>query len=186
MKKGKVVNKSKGIVSWPQEERPRERLLSRGPEALTDAELIAILLRVGLKGTNAVELGRQLLPRFGSLRAMVEAPVLDLLSVKGLKGAKAAQLMAAIEIARRAVVPARTKSLTIKNTTVDGGDFMKSRKVNKEELKDIPLHVRAEMALKEAVAEAIAEHKRMGRSIVVWKDGKVVKIPPEEIVVPLP
>ena len=63
---------------------------------------------------------------------------------------------------------------------------MKSRIVNKEELKDIPLDVRAEMALKEAVAEAIAEHKRMGRSIVVWKDGKVVTIPPEEIAVPLP
>jgi hypothetical protein len=63
---------------------------------------------------------------------------------------------------------------------------MKSRIVNKEELKDVPLDVRAEMALKEAVAEAIAEHKRMGRSIAVWQDGKVVKIPPEEIVVPLP
>ena len=63
---------------------------------------------------------------------------------------------------------------------------MKSRIVNKKELKDVPLDVRAEMALKEAVAEAIAEHKRMGRSIAVWRDGKVVKIPPEEIVVPLP
>ena len=63
---------------------------------------------------------------------------------------------------------------------------MKSRIVNKEELKDVPLDVRAEMALKEAVAEAIAEHKRMGRSIVVWQDGKVVKIHPEDIVVPLP
>lgn len=108
--------KSKGIVSWPQEERPRERLLSRGPEALTDAELIAILIRVGFKGTNAIELGRQLLTRYGSLRAMVEASALDLLSIKGLKGAKAAQLMAAIEIARRAVIPARPKSLTFKNT----------------------------------------------------------------------
>jgi DNA repair protein RadC len=116
MKEGKAVNKSKGIVSWPQEERPRERLLSRGPEALTDAELVAILLRVGFKGTSAVELGRQLLTRFGSLRAMVEAPVLDLLSIKGLKGAKAAQLMAAMEIARRAVIPAKTKSLTFRNT----------------------------------------------------------------------
>jgi hypothetical protein len=54
----------------------------------------------------------------------------------------------------------------------------------KESLKDIPMDVRAEMALKEAVADAIAEHKRIGRSIVIWRDGKVVKIPPEEIVVP--
>jgi hypothetical protein len=61
---------------------------------------------------------------------------------------------------------------------------MKGRTLTKESLKDVPMVMRAEMALKEAVAEAIAEHKRMGRSIVVWKDGKVVKIPPEEIVIP--
>jgi hypothetical protein len=54
----------------------------------------------------------------------------------------------------------------------------------KESLKDIPMDVRAEMALKEAVADTIAEHKRMGRSIAVWRDGKVVTIPPEEIVIP--
>jgi DNA repair protein RadC len=94
-----------GIASWPQDERPRERLLAKGAQALTDAELIAILIRVGFKGTNAVEMARQLLKRFGSLRAMVEAPVSALLQVKGLKGAKAAQLMAAMEIARR--VPVR-------------------------------------------------------------------------------
>lgn len=110
-------NPSKGIVSWPQEERPRERLLSRGPQALTDAELIGILLRVGFKGTNAVELGRQLLTRYGSLRAMVEAPVLSLLEVKGLKGAKAAQLLAAIEIARRFSVPVKRGDLVIKTTS---------------------------------------------------------------------
>ncbi|MGH7138906.1 MAG: UPF0758 domain-containing protein, partial [Pirellulales bacterium] len=72
----KTVQQSQGIASWPAEERPRERLLSRGPESLTDAELVAILIRVGFKGTSAVELGRQLLKRFGSLRAMAEAPLL--------------------------------------------------------------------------------------------------------------
>src|SRR5438876_6450083 len=96
-----MISKSKGISSWPIEERPRERLLSRGPQALTDAELVAILIRVGFKGTSAVELARNLLNRFGSVRAMVQAPVLALLEVKGLKGAKAAQLLSAMEIARR-------------------------------------------------------------------------------------
>jgi DNA repair protein RadC len=109
--------KSKGIVSWPQEERPRERLMSRGAQALTDAELVAILVRVGFKGTSAVELGRQLLKQFGSLRAMVEAPVIALLEVKGLKGAKAAQLLAAMEIARRVAVPVQRGELVIKSTT---------------------------------------------------------------------
>ncbi len=78
--------KSHGIAAWPEEERPRERLLSRGPQALTDAELVAILIRAGFQGTNAVELGRQLLERFGSLRAMAEAPVTALLDVKGRQG----------------------------------------------------------------------------------------------------
>lgn len=61
---------------------------------------------------------------------------------------------------------------------------MKPRSRMREDVKNLPLDVRAEMALKEAVADAIAEHKRMGRPIVVWRDGKVVTIPPEEIVVP--
>ncbi|MFH1148434.1 MAG: UPF0758 domain-containing protein, partial [Pseudomonadota bacterium] len=92
-----IKTKSKGIVSWPTEEQPRERLMGLGPQALTDAELIAILIRVGFKGTNAVELARQLLQHFGSLRSLVEAPALALLEMKGMKGAKAAQLLAAME-----------------------------------------------------------------------------------------
>lgn len=105
-----------GIASWPQDERPRERLLSKGAQALTDAELVAILIRVGFKGVSAVEMARRLLGQFGSLRAMVEAPVIALLEVKGLKGAKAAQLVAAVEIARRVSVPAERGQLVIKST----------------------------------------------------------------------
>jgi len=118
--------KSKGIVSWPEEERPRERLLTRGPEALTDAELIAILIRVGYKGTSAVELGRHLLKRFGSLKGMVEAPMIALLDVKGMKGAKAAQLTAAMEIARRVMVPTKRSNLQIKGTTA-AADYLWGR-----------------------------------------------------------
>jgi len=108
--------RSKGIVSWPVGDRPRERLLLHGPQVLADAELVAILIRVGFKGTSAVELARHVLERFGSLRAMVEAPVLALLDIKGLKGAKAAQLLAAMEIARRAAVPTKPAQLQIKST----------------------------------------------------------------------
>jgi len=71
-------NTSKGIISWPEDKRPRERLLSWWPQAMTDAELIAILVRPGLKRISAVELGRQLLNRFGALRGMVESPLLAL------------------------------------------------------------------------------------------------------------
>jgi DNA repair protein RadC len=118
--------KSKGISSWPIDERPRERLLSRGPQALTDAELVAILIRVGFKGTNAVEMARQLLKQFGSLRAMVEAPVIALLEVKGLKGAKAAQLIAAMEIARRVSVPAKRGQLVMKSTAATA-EYLRDR-----------------------------------------------------------
>ena len=119
-------NTSKGIVSWPEDERPRERLLSLGPQAMTDAELIAILVRVGLKGTSAVELGRQLLNRFGSLRGMVEAPLLALLDVKGLKGVKTAQLLAAMEVARRVAVPTRRGNLQLKGTAA-AAEYLKER-----------------------------------------------------------
>lgn len=117
---------STGIGSWPTDERPRERLLSKGAQALTDAELVAILIRVGFKGTNAVEMSRQLLKQFGSLRAMVEAPVIALLKVKGLKGAKAAQLIAAMEIARRVSVPAERRQLVMKSTA-EVAEYLRER-----------------------------------------------------------
>ena len=115
-----------GISSWPEEERPRERLLRRGAEALTDAELVAILLRVGMRGASAVDLARQLLEQFGSLRGMAEAPALALLEVKGLKGAKAAQLAAAMEISRRVALapgPQRRKILS----TAQAGAYLRER-----------------------------------------------------------
>lgn len=119
-------HRSKGIISWPQDERPRERLLSKGADALTDSELVAILIRVGFKGTNAVEMARQLLRQFGSLRGMIEAPLIALLDVKGLKGSKAAQLMAAMEIARRISVPVECGKLVMKSTTT-AAEYLRGR-----------------------------------------------------------
>lgn len=124
--KPKITNESKGIVSWPEDERPRERLLSRGPHSLTDAELIAILVRVGFQGTNAVELGRQLLKQFGSLRAMAETPLSAMLDIKGLKGAKVAQLAAAMEIARRVSLPDKREHILIKGTT-QASEYLRER-----------------------------------------------------------
>lgn len=108
--------KSTGIVSWPEGDRPRERLLRQGPHSLTDAELIAILLRVGIKGVNAVELARQILKKFGSVRALLDAPMSALLEIKGLKGAKTAQLVAAMELARRTSLPDFRQQIIFKKT----------------------------------------------------------------------
>lgn len=95
-----------GIARWPEDERPRERLLSRGPHALTEAEQIGIILRVGVEGKNAVELGRDLLEHFGSLPAMMAAPLAEWGTIKGLGTAKIAQIQAALELGRRAANPA--------------------------------------------------------------------------------
>src|SRR5437867_2566957 len=95
---------SKGILTWPEDQRPRERLLSLGAHMLTEAELLAILLRVGVHGKNAIELGRELLQRFGSVQGMMKASLADLQAVKGLGTAKVAQLQAALELGRRAAL----------------------------------------------------------------------------------
>ncbi len=91
------------IADWPEEERPRERLLTLGPAALSEAELLAIFLRTGIAGKSAVELGRELLGRFGSLYRLFAAPLDDVASVRGLGPAKYAQLQAVVEMARRAL-----------------------------------------------------------------------------------
>ena len=115
---------SKGIVSWPEDERPRERLLSRGPHALTDAELIAILLRLGVQGKSAVELGHDLVKRFGSLQAMMGAPLHAWHGIKGLGKAKVAQLQAALELGRRAALPNVREKRVIKSTAQAAEYFM--------------------------------------------------------------
>jgi DNA repair protein RadC len=95
------VNKSKGIKYWPKSERPREILLEKGPDFVSDAGLLAILLRSGLRGKDAVALSRDLLDLFGGLRGILNANKKDLEKVKGLGAAKIAQLLAAFEIEKR-------------------------------------------------------------------------------------
>jgi DNA repair protein RadC len=92
-----------GISDWPEQQRPRERLIREGAQALSDPELLALFLRVGVKGMNAVELGRALLGQFGSLSALFAASCPQMAAVKGLGPAKYAQLQAVMELARRAI-----------------------------------------------------------------------------------
>jgi len=89
------------ITDWPEDERPREKLLLRGAEALSDAELLAIFLRTGVAGRSAVDLARDLLTRFGGLRPLLKAPRDEFCAAHGLGDAKYAQLQAVMEIARR-------------------------------------------------------------------------------------
>lgn len=89
------------IAKWPIAERPREKLLSLGPAALSDAELLAIFLRTGCVGKSAVDLARELLQEFGGLRPLLEASQTEFCRGPGLGNAKYAQLQAVLEMARR-------------------------------------------------------------------------------------
>ena len=89
------------IKNWPAEDRPREKLLQRGSAALTDAELLAIFLRTGTAGKSAVDLARELLADFGSLKALLDADQQRFCLGHGLGDAKYTQLQAVLEMAKR-------------------------------------------------------------------------------------
>ncbi len=92
---------NKSVKDWPEDERPRERLIAHGPSTLSEAQLLAILIRNGKAGRTAVDLGRELLERFGSLAGIEQASITEMCGVQGIGPAKAAEIKAAIELGRR-------------------------------------------------------------------------------------
>ena len=105
-------------------ERPRERLSSLGPQALSNAELIAILLRVGVHGENAVQVGQRLLQQFGGLGELHRAPLDELVNQHGIGEAKAAQIKAAIELGRRLTLESTEERPTI-NSPADAAALVR-------------------------------------------------------------
>ncbi|MEA2078971.1 MAG: DNA repair protein RadC [Pseudomonadota bacterium] len=103
------------INDWPEAERPREKLLSLGPQALSDAELLAIFLRTGIAGCNAVELARSLVREYGGLRKLLQADRNRFCATKGLGNAKYAQLQAVLELARRHLAENLERGDALKN-----------------------------------------------------------------------
>ncbi len=91
------------INHWPPHLRPRERLIQEGPQALSDAELLAVFLRTGVRGQSAVELADSTVRHFGSLNGLFGASLRDFSAVHGMGAAKFAQLQAVMELARRAI-----------------------------------------------------------------------------------
>ena len=94
-------SKATGIKSWPEDDRPREKLLKKGAGVLSNSELLAILLRTGTHGTSAIDLARKVLKKFGTFRNMAHIDSRDWKDLKGLGGAKIAHIQAALEIGRR-------------------------------------------------------------------------------------
>jgi len=109
----------KSIKDWPEDERPRERLLKHGPASMSDAQLIAIILRIGGGGKSAIDLGMELLDTFRSLKNIEQASLSEICKSKGVGKAKAAQLKAALELGRR----------LLKEPALKGPAFSKSQDV---------------------------------------------------------
>ncbi|MGI4984495.1 MAG: RadC family protein [Janthinobacterium lividum] len=112
-----------GIRHWPAAERPRERLYASGAQALSDGELLALFVRTGIPGRNAVDVGRAMLQRFGSLGEMLDADAAQLATVAGLGPAKIAQLQAISEIVKRSLAQ-RIARGTVFGSPSDLGDYL--------------------------------------------------------------
>ena len=115
------------ITDWPIDERPRERLLQNGPDGLSDAELLAIFLRMGVRGKSAVDVARDLLSLFGGdLNRLCEANLEELSSVPGVGSAKAAQLKAVFALSSRALAQ-RMKERDAFTSPSAVGDYLRLR-----------------------------------------------------------
>jgi DNA repair protein RadC len=114
------------ITDWPRTERPREKLLIKGPEALSDAELLAIFLRTGTPGRTAVDVARDLLVRFGGLRQLLAAPPEEVYRSKGLGEAKYVQLQAALEMGRRFLAEKLARG-AILHSTADTRNYLQAQ-----------------------------------------------------------
>src|SRR5437764_12518124 len=160
------------IHEIPKDERPREKLAAHGARALTDAELIAILLRTGVSGANAVEVARQLLEKYGSLTGLSRCSVDELSKIKGIKFTKAVQLVAAFglgdRLARETLSKQKIDSPELVNELV-GPEL---RRLRKESLRVILLDTRYHLIRVEEVSmgsvnESIAHPREVFRPAVI-------------------
>lgn len=114
------------IKDWPQAERPREKLLSKGPVALSDAELLAIFLRTGVNGKTAVDLARDLLLRYQGLRTLLELDLQELSRNPGIGTTKYTQFQAALELGRRYLESSLQRDVAL-TSPADTRNYLKAR-----------------------------------------------------------
>jgi DNA repair protein RadC len=119
------------ITDWPAAERPREKLLHRGPAALSDAELLAIFLRTGVKGKTAVDLAREVLGQYAGLRGLLVADKNRFCQTPGLGPVKYVQLQAALEMSRRHLLEVMQRDRALRSPD-DTRDYLKAQ------LRDLP------------------------------------------------
>ena len=160
------------ISEMPQDERPREKLLGRGSAALTDSELIAILLRTGLPGANAIEVARQLLERYGSLSGLSRCTVKEIASIRGIGEAKAIQLVAAFGLGQRLANERLSRQKLDSPELVHDLVAAEMRALHKESLRVILLDTRYHLLRMEEVSlgsvnESIAHPRDVFRPAVI-------------------
>ncbi len=160
------------IREMPQDDRPREKLMARGPSALTDSELIAILLRTGLPGANAVQVAAQLLERYKSLNGLSRCSVEEIAAIPGIGPAKALQLVAAFGLGQRLARETLTRE------KIDSPDLVynllapEMRALHKESLRVILLDTRYHLLRIQEVSlgsvnESIAHPRDVFRPAVI-------------------
>jgi DNA repair protein RadC len=160
------------IREMPQDERPREKLAAHGASALTNPELIAILLRTGRRGANAVEVARQLLEKYGSLTGLTRCTVDELRKVKGIGPAKAVQLVAAFGLGHRLARETLSKQKIDSPELVNELVGPEMRRLRKESLRVILVDTRYHLIRVEEVSigsvnESIAHPRDIFRPALV-------------------
>ncbi|WP_444995740.1 RadC family protein [Aliikangiella sp. IMCC44359] len=119
------------LLEWPPHERPREKLLKKGPESLSDSELLAIFLRTGIKGKNAIELARDIIQHFGGLRKLLTTNKKNFCQFKGLGEAKYVQLKACLEMSQRYIAEELVQNDVIQSSS-QVKIYVQSRLLNRE------------------------------------------------------
>lgn len=114
------------IHQWPEQERPREKLIRQGADTLSDAELLAIFLRTGMTGHTALDQARDLLSAFGSVRGVLDAPLDQFCAQRGMGASKYVQLQASLELARRHMLEALRRSDCLVSSTLTR-NYVRSR-----------------------------------------------------------
>jgi DNA repair protein RadC len=158
---GDSTNESTGggrLKDQPAGERPRERLIECGPQALSSAELVAILVRTGLHGFNALDIGKQLVCKFGSLGAMARASVDDLQSVRGIGQDKAVTLVAAFTLATKIAEELQRESPVLDNPEAIAGLLREqNRTKNVETFQILMLNTRRRLIRVEQVSQGLLD-----------------------------
>ena len=160
-----MVESSYKITRWPKKERPRERLLQQGPQPLTEAELLGILLGKGTRRKTAVDLARELLDQHGSLQKLFSRSPSELMKVKGIGSAKAATLSAAFELVRRIQSQGNITKISFKRSSDVANHFLPLMRDLQKEVFKVLLLNRAnrlikEVTISEGTLEASLVHPR--------------------------